>query len=378
MTPKLVNGGINLILRAMDGEGIEFSKIEIGNGEKPDDYKSLTGLMNRQAVIELDNCSREDDYILLQGTLKNSEITAGFDWTEIGVFCTNPDGGDDIMYAYRHYLIEDNEGEAGGGATYIPKFGDDVVELTISIYVYIGTIENVTAALAASSEYATKAELEQHMNDEQNGHHVSAEQVGLGNVPNVATNDQTPTYTIPSARTALTSGERLSAAMGKIARAILDLISHISNTTMHITAAERTAWNSKAAASHNHSASNITSGTLGVARGGTGATTAEAAVHALFGVYCGAVSSAYVIPDNANLNSYRKGGTWWCTSSVHAKTFKNCPYTGSNFTFVVFAPYPDVQVFQIILPNGSDPSPYVRAYNSGNWYAWRKITTSAV
>ena len=34
----------------------------------------------------------------------------------------------------------------------------------------------------------------------------------------------------------------------------------------------------KAAASHNHSASNITSGTLAVARGGTGQTTLDTAV----------------------------------------------------------------------------------------------------
>ena len=48
--------------------------------------------------------------------------------------------------------------------------------------------------------------------------------------------------------------------------------SHSDNSTIHITASERSAWNSKAAGSHNHSASNITSGTLPVSRGGTGVT----------------------------------------------------------------------------------------------------------
>lgn len=46
--------------------------------------------------------------------------------------------------------------------------------------------------------------------------------------------------------------------------------SHTSDTTSHITAAERTAWNGKAAGTHNHGASEITSGTLAAARGGTG------------------------------------------------------------------------------------------------------------
>jgi hypothetical protein len=70
--------------------------------------------------------------------------------------------------------------------------------------------------------------------------------VGLGNVPNVSTNDQTPTYTVASANAALSSGEKLSAAMGKIAKAVSSLISHLADTAGHITAAERTAWNAKA------------------------------------------------------------------------------------------------------------------------------------
>ena len=76
--------------------------------------------------------------------------------------------------------------------------------------------------------------------------------VGLGNVPNVSTNNQTPTYTEATTLAKLNSGEKLSAAMGKIAKAVADLITHLADTTKHITAAERTAWNGKAAGSHNH------------------------------------------------------------------------------------------------------------------------------
>ena len=58
---------------------------------------------------------------------------------------------------------------------------------------------------------------------------ITKANIGLGNVPNVATNDQTPTYTSNSTLTALVSGEKLSVALGKIAKAINDLMSHISN-----------------------------------------------------------------------------------------------------------------------------------------------------
>lgn len=58
---------------------------------------------------------------------------------------------------------------------------------------------------------------------------VTKEAVGLGNVPNVTTNDQTPTYTEASIFATLTSGEKLSVAFGKIKLAVTNLINHIAN-----------------------------------------------------------------------------------------------------------------------------------------------------
>lgn len=64
-----------------------------------------------------------------------------------------------------------------------------------------------------------------------NPHGTTKSDVGLGNVPNVTTNNQTPTYTQASTLANLVSGETLSASMGKIMKAIADLISHIGNTS---------------------------------------------------------------------------------------------------------------------------------------------------
>ena len=68
-----------------------------------------------------------------------------------------------------------------------------------------------------------------HTNNKSNPHGVTKSQVGLSNVPNVATNDQTPSYTAASSLTALSSGEKLSVAFGKLAKAVSDLISHLAN-----------------------------------------------------------------------------------------------------------------------------------------------------
>ena len=91
-----------------------------------------------------------------------------------------------------------------------------------------------------------------HMDSKSNPHGVTKTQVGLGSVPNVPTNDQTPTYTAASAPAALASGEKLSVAFGKLAASVSALIAHLADGVKHITAAERTKWNGAVDAQHSH------------------------------------------------------------------------------------------------------------------------------
>ena len=51
----------------------------------------------------------------------------------------------------------------------------------------------------------------------------------LGNVPNVTTNNQTPTWSMATTLANIVSGETLTKIMGKISKAINDIISHIGN-----------------------------------------------------------------------------------------------------------------------------------------------------
>lgn len=107
-----------------------------------------------------------------------------------------------------------------------------------------GTASVGTASTVARSDHkhptdtsrASQADLDAlestvstHTSNKSNPHGVTKAQVGLGSVPNVATNDQTPTYTAASTLATLVSGEKLSVSMGKIMKAISDLISHLAN-----------------------------------------------------------------------------------------------------------------------------------------------------
>jgi hypothetical protein len=73
-------------------------------------------------------------------------------------------------------------------------------------------------------------DIEAHVANKSNPHNVTKVQLGLGNVPNVSTNDQTPTFVQASALENVKSGEKVTTLFGKIAKGLADLISHLKNT----------------------------------------------------------------------------------------------------------------------------------------------------
>ena len=260
MALKLTPSGTDLLLRAIAGEAdIDFTAIQLGNGA--DAGESAAALSNPLLTVEIGNYEVGDIFVTLTSTFSNQTVSAGFRATELGVLAKDPDDPErTLLYAYA-YTPDDQ-------ADYIPASADKVLETQLDVLVYIGDAENVTASISESLVYASKAEFDAFVARRDNPHQVSKEQVGLGNVPNVSTNDQTPTYTTPATTAALSSGEKLSTAMGKIARAVLSLISHLSDRSNphKVTAAQTGA----AADNHKHSATDITSGILGVSRGGIG------------------------------------------------------------------------------------------------------------
>ena len=268
MTPKLTTAGRALLLQAVAGTAIKFTKVQLGNGVAQI-AKNATALSNPLIDLQLSKITTGDQHVTLTSTFSNSGITSGFKITEAGIWAEDPDNaGAEILYALG------NEPEST--ADYVPDKADRMLEMEYNFLIFVGDAQNVSAAISESTVYARAIDLQNHIDNQQNPHGVTARDVGLGNVPNVGTNDQTPTYITPTALSKLTTGEKLGTAMGKLARAVASLIEHLGNGVAHITAAERGTWNSKANGSHTHSAADINKGTLGVVRGGTGKTSWDA------------------------------------------------------------------------------------------------------
>ena len=132
--------------------------------------------------------------------------------------------------------------------------GKIYVDLTSSkTYRWSGTAYAViseTIALGETSSTAYRGDrgktaYDHSLKTSGNPHKVTKSDVGLGNVPNVTTDNQTPSFTQATTLANITSKEKLSVMLGKIAKAIADFITHKGDKTSHITSAERTAWNAK-------------------------------------------------------------------------------------------------------------------------------------
>ena len=280
--------GVEMILHCLEGgPSLQFASLVLGNGT--DAGASASEMSNPLQTIPISAIDREEgsEFVKLTGILNNANVNERFRATELGVLAVNPDHeGEYILFAYGYTPEEE--------ASVIPSATDYAFETTQNVFVYVGKTEDVTAIVSESVATISRAEFQQHTGDNRNPHKVSAEQIGLGNVPNVTTDNQTPTieylglpYT--GKYTDFTglnldemdpaNGEHLRTILGKMASVIKEALRHMANTSNpHNT---RYSQSGAAASSHNHSASNITSGTLPAARGGTGVTSTSALANLL-------------------------------------------------------------------------------------------------
>ncbi len=103
-----------------------------------------------------------------------------------------------------------------------PEYTEEIRKFETTDPAHADLLNQVAQALL-NNEAFLKRLTEQHIGSQDNPHNITKEAVGLGNVPNVATNDQAPTFTQAAARENIGSGEKLSIIFGKIKKWLADL-----------------------------------------------------------------------------------------------------------------------------------------------------------
>ena len=271
---QLTSAGVDAIMQAVyNGSTITFTAVKIGDGTAPSNIKAMTDIVHTKATASFTSIDIDDGVANLDFTFNNSTIASGFYLRELGIMA-KVDNGNPVLYAYSN---------SGSNAGYLkPYASDSYVNMVFSIYVAVGDAEHVTAIISEAVGYVTTEQLEAHTGNETNPHSVTKEQVGLGNVPNLAPSDMTINFTKASSLKQPTSGSKLSVLIGLLAKAIDSFQAHFTdNSNPHSTSYSQVgaaaanhshtlASLGAASASHVHDASHITTGVIPVVRGGTG------------------------------------------------------------------------------------------------------------
>lgn len=285
MTPKLTNKGVEMLTAALAGQTLTFTKMQFGNGvhQPGEDISGMTSLGNVfKEVSDLDLTTEETSvgYACVGASFSNEAFENGIRITEVGLFATI--GTDTTEYLYAAGITPD-----AGLAAYIPSEAEQNMTFRQEMLVFISDSDNVVI-VERPDDKVSNAAFNAHTGNVENPHGVTKNQVGLGNVPDVDTNDQTPTYESAYELADLTSGEKLSAAFGKLRLAVSKLIDHLKSAdNPHGVTYTQTG---AAPSEHTHSTAEINSGTLPIERGGTGTNNLQSLAAKLLGnaVVCGA------------------------------------------------------------------------------------------
>lgn len=140
--------------------------------------------------------------------------------------------------------IQGEKGESGVDGT-----NATITDVTATVDESTGT-PTVTVTMGGTESERSFAFSFSGLKGEQGPQGPQGEKGNTGDGANVDINEQTPTYTEASTLENITSGEKISIAFGKIKKAITEFVSHLADTTKHITSTERTTWNNKAPSGH--------------------------------------------------------------------------------------------------------------------------------
>ena len=141
--------GMELLSKALAGEPIEFTRIELGDGEYDDDLGFAERLINVKQNLPINNLDRNGSQVTLSAVLKVEDIKNDFNWREIGIYAK---GKDDVEHLYMYGYTENT--------SYISR--DSLNEKLIHVTVMVSNAAQITATIDDSLVYLTAESLIEH------------------------------------------------------------------------------------------------------------------------------------------------------------------------------------------------------------------------
>lgn len=219
----ITNAGIELLKNALSGGTITVTAIKSGAGKV--DVSALKSQMAVSSIKQsgtVQGVTKTNETIKIGVLFSNAGLSAGYSMTQLGIYAKGSTGSE-VLFA----ISQSTTGKEVPAESTMPSWS-----LVHNFYIKLNNDVTMTATVDPEG-YVTfetmQTALNMHTGNKSNPHSVTKSQVGLGNVPNVATNDQTPTYSDTTTLVTLSSGEKISIAFAKIKLAITTLINHLAN-----------------------------------------------------------------------------------------------------------------------------------------------------
>ena len=215
----ITNAGVELIKNTMSGETIVITAVKSGTGKvSVDVLAKQTEVVDEKQNGTIQSIKNKGNAISVSVLFENSGLAKGYTMNQIGIYAKTSDQTE-ILFA----ISQDNAGKEIPSESSMPYYS-----LVSNFNFSFSNDLSITSAVEPLG-YVTLEAFEEHKNDISNPHKVTKKQVGLDNVPNVATNDQAVTFNDVTELSTISSGEKMSPVFAKIKLAISNLITHLNN-----------------------------------------------------------------------------------------------------------------------------------------------------
>lgn len=148
--------GAILASKTLIGKELKFTKFKVGDGNAPDDIKSLEELVNPIMPVALTSILRTTPIqVTVKALLKNTDAPQNFYWKELGLYAQDPDTKEEVLFAYAHY---------GENPEYIVNSISQPIDRYIQQIITVDNADNVVIEINPDTVYVTHQELDLEIN----------------------------------------------------------------------------------------------------------------------------------------------------------------------------------------------------------------------
>lgn len=149
---NLTTAGVKLLTSALNGTRLEFTAIAMGSGDYAGSAMNITALVKEEKRLPLRNIVVKTGQATLKAVLTYADLDTGFHWKELGVYATELDTGNSVLYAYAN---------AGDHYDTIPgKDETTLKEMVINATIAVSDAATVTALIDNTRIWASQADLD--------------------------------------------------------------------------------------------------------------------------------------------------------------------------------------------------------------------------